>query len=65
MIQIGVKSEYKKNFGRLMIFYGNKTTFQIIGFNATVNCPGDSEEALQAQVRSNFIVNPRSLLIET
>lgn len=50
MIQIGIKSEYKKNFGRLMVFYGNKTTFQIIGFNATVTCPGDLSDALQCQV---------------
>ena len=50
MVQIGIKSEYKKNFGRLMVFYGNKTTFQIIGFNATVTCPGDLSDALQCQV---------------
>lgn len=50
MMQIGVKSEYKRNFGRLMIFYGNKTTFQIIGFNANVVAAGDLGDALQIQV---------------
>ncbi|XP_067952099.1 AP-2 complex subunit alpha-2-like [Watersipora subatra] len=51
MMQIGVKSEYKRNFGRLMLFYGNKTTFQIIGFNANVAAAGDLADALQIQAQ--------------
>lgn len=27
LIQIGVKSEYRQNLGRLGLFYGNKTQF--------------------------------------
>jgi len=50
MMQIGVKSEYKRNYGRLMVFYGNKTTFQIIGFNATVVTGGNLDTALHVQV---------------
>jgi hypothetical protein len=41
LLQIGVKSEYRQNLGRLGIFYGNKTSFQFSGFSVDTQCPGD------------------------
>lgn len=29
VIQIGVKSEFRQNLGRLGLFYGNKTSFPL------------------------------------
>jgi AP-2 complex subunit alpha len=40
-LQIGVKSEYRQNLGRIGIFYGNKTSFQFTGFIADVTCSGN------------------------
>ncbi|CAC5367975.1 AP2A [Mytilus coruscus] len=42
-LQIGVKSEYRQNLGRLGIFFGNKTSFQFTGFTADLVCPGNLE----------------------
>ena len=33
-IQIGIKSEYQTNFGRLALFFGNKTTLPLLDFKA-------------------------------
>lgn len=41
LLQIGVKSEYRQNLGRLGIFYGNKTSFQFSGFSVDTQCPGE------------------------
>lgn len=41
LLQIGVKSEYRQNLGRLGIFYGNKTSFQFSGFSIDTQCPGE------------------------
>lgn len=41
LLQIGVKSEYRQNLGRLGIFYGNKTSFQFTGFSIDTQCPGE------------------------
>ena len=38
-----------------MLFYGNKTTFQIIGFNANVVAAGDLADALQIQVLVKYV----------
>lgn len=51
LIQIGVKSEFKRNLGIISIFYGNKTTSQFISFTPHVVCPGDLSGALNIQVK--------------
>lgn len=48
-LQIGVKSEYRQNLGRLGIFFGNKTSFQFTGFTADVSCPGNLSSQLSCQ----------------
>lgn len=40
VIQVGVKSEYRKNLGRLSLFYGNKTSAQLLAFIPTITTPG-------------------------
>lgn len=40
LIQIGLKSEYKQNLGRISIFYGNKTNDTFQQFLPTITCPG-------------------------
>ena len=32
LLQIGVKTEYRQNLGRVGVFYGNKTSFQFTAF---------------------------------
>ncbi|XP_052065520.1 AP-2 complex subunit alpha-2-like isoform X1 [Mytilus californianus] len=48
-LQIGVKSEYRQNLGRLGIFFGNKTSFQFTGFTADLVCPGNLGDQLSCQ----------------
>uniref|UniRef100_S4RDW3 Clathrin/coatomer adaptor adaptin-like N-terminal domain-containing protein n=1 Tax=Petromyzon marinus TaxID=7757 RepID=S4RDW3_PETMA len=36
LLQIGVKSEYRQNLGRVCLFYGNKTSVQFQSFSPTV-----------------------------
>lgn len=38
VIQIGLKSEYKPNLGRITLFYGNKTDGKFTQFLPTVSC---------------------------
>ena len=37
LLQIGVKSEYRQNLGRIGVFYGNKTSFQFTAFCVDVS----------------------------
>ncbi|XP_072574385.1 AP-2 complex subunit alpha-2-like [Paramormyrops kingsleyae] len=46
MLQIGLKSEFRQNLGRLHVFYGNKTSMQFLDFSPSVVCP----DALKSQV---------------
>lgn len=39
LIQIGVKSEYRQNLGRIGLFYGNKTQFQIQNVQPELHWP--------------------------
>lgn len=39
LLQIGVKSEYKTNLGRISLFYGNKTGGKFTNFLPTITCP--------------------------
>lgn len=48
-LQIGVKSEYRQNLGRIGIFYGNKTSFQFTSFIADVTCSGNLSSQLSCQ----------------
>ncbi|GAA6086190.1 AP-2 complex subunit alpha-2 isoform X1 [Tachysurus ichikawai] len=38
LLQIGLKSEFRQNLGRMYVFYGNKTTTQFVSFSASVVC---------------------------
>jgi len=40
LIQIGVKSEFRQNLGRLNLFYGNKTVNRFDQFSCDVVCTG-------------------------
>ncbi|CAL8282999.1 unnamed protein product [Boreogadus saida] len=41
LLQIGIKSEYRQNLGRMYLFYGNKTSVQFASFSTTVSYPGE------------------------
>uniref|UniRef100_A0A8C5N950 AP-2 complex subunit alpha n=1 Tax=Gouania willdenowi TaxID=441366 RepID=A0A8C5N950_GOUWI len=36
LLQIGLKSEYRQNLGRMYLFYGNKTSIQFLSFTSSV-----------------------------
>uniref|UniRef100_A0AAR2KPV1 AP-2 complex subunit alpha n=1 Tax=Pygocentrus nattereri TaxID=42514 RepID=A0AAR2KPV1_PYGNA len=38
LLQIGLKSEFRQNLGRMYVFYGNKTSTQFLNFSASVVC---------------------------
>uniref|UniRef100_A0A452G2S5 AP-2 complex subunit alpha n=1 Tax=Capra hircus TaxID=9925 RepID=A0A452G2S5_CAPHI len=46
LLQIGLKSEFRQNLGRMFIFYGNKTSTQFLNFTPTLICSDD----LQANI---------------
>ncbi|CAH2318902.1 AP-2 complex subunit alpha-1 isoform X1 [Pelobates cultripes] len=41
LLQIGVKSEFRQNLGRMYLFYGNKTSVQFQSFTSTVSYPAE------------------------
>ncbi|XP_052406727.1 AP-2 complex subunit alpha-2 isoform X3 [Carassius gibelio] len=49
LLQIGIKSEYRQNLGRMYLFYGNKTSVQFVTFSTTVTCPGELQSQLNVQ----------------
>ncbi|KAH7954057.1 hypothetical protein HPB49_015258 [Dermacentor silvarum] len=51
IIQVGVRAEFKQNLGRLSLFYGNKSTFQLQGVTSTVSCRGDQATKLFVQAK--------------
>ncbi|XP_026181890.1 AP-2 complex subunit alpha-2 isoform X5 [Mastacembelus armatus] len=51
LLQIGIKSEYRQNLGRMYLFYGNKTSVQFANFTTTVSCPGDLQSQLNVQTK--------------
>nr|XP_046911245.1 LOW QUALITY PROTEIN: AP-2 complex subunit alpha-like [Dermatophagoides farinae] len=51
LIQIGLKSEYKQNLGRISIFYGNKTNDSFLEFLPTITCPDLLDLNLNIQVK--------------
>uniref|UniRef100_A0A8D0QZ01 AP-2 complex subunit alpha n=1 Tax=Sus scrofa TaxID=9823 RepID=A0A8D0QZ01_PIG len=46
LLQIGLKSEFRQNLGRMFIFYGNKTSTQFLSFTPTLVC----SDSLQANL---------------
>ncbi|XP_055010975.1 AP-2 complex subunit alpha-2 isoform X1 [Boleophthalmus pectinirostris] len=46
LLQIGLKSEYRQNLGRMYVFYGNKTSTQFLSFTSSVS----SADTLKAQL---------------
>ncbi|XP_066564810.1 AP-2 complex subunit alpha-2 isoform X2 [Amia ocellicauda] len=51
LLQIGIKSEYRQNLGRMYLFYGNKTSVQFMGFSTVVSCPGELHTQLNVQTK--------------
>ncbi|XP_013404280.1 AP-2 complex subunit alpha-2 isoform X2 [Lingula anatina] len=51
LLQIGIKSEYKQNLGRVGMFYGNKTSVPFSNFTAEVSLPGELSSQLMAQAK--------------
>ncbi|XP_028311612.1 AP-2 complex subunit alpha-2 isoform X1 [Gouania willdenowi] len=51
LLQIGIKSEYRQNLGRMYLFYGNKTSVQFASFTTTVSCPGELQTQLNVQTK--------------
>lgn len=49
LLQIGIKSEYRQNLGRMYLFYGNKTSVQFASFSTTVSCPEELQSQLNVQ----------------
>uniref|UniRef100_A0AAX7SNB4 AP-2 complex subunit alpha n=1 Tax=Astatotilapia calliptera TaxID=8154 RepID=A0AAX7SNB4_ASTCA len=39
LLQIGLKSEYRQNLGRMYVFYGNKTSTQFLSFSSSAVDP--------------------------
>jgi len=54
LLQIGVKSEFRQNLGRISLFYGNKTNSQFQGFLPTVSC-SDQLSASKSSIFTPFL----------
>ncbi|XP_061878102.1 AP-2 complex subunit alpha-2-like isoform X1 [Entelurus aequoreus] len=46
LLQIGLKSEYRQNLGRIYVFFGNKTSSQFLSFTSAMR----SEDTLKTQL---------------
>ncbi|XP_077177556.1 AP-2 complex subunit alpha-2 isoform X6 [Paroedura picta] len=51
LLQIGLKSEFRQNLGRMFIFYGNKTSTQFLNFTPTLICSDDLQSSLNLQTK--------------
>lgn len=51
ILQIGVKSEYRQNLGRLGLFYGNKTQVPLVGFQPTLQWDTEDSKNLNVQIK--------------
>ncbi|NP_001125028.1 AP-2 complex subunit alpha-2 [Pongo abelii] len=51
LLQIGLKSEFRENLGRMFIFYGNKTSTQFLNFTPTLICSDDLQPNLNLQTK--------------
>lgn len=52
MIQIGVKSEFRQNLGRLGLFYGNKTQVPLTNFQPVLQWSGEEATKLNVQIKA-------------
>uniref|UniRef100_A0A4W3IU99 AP-2 complex subunit alpha n=1 Tax=Callorhinchus milii TaxID=7868 RepID=A0A4W3IU99_CALMI len=59
LLQIGIKSEYRQNLGRMYLFFGNKTSVQFLSFTLNLSCPGDEKLFMESLV---FLNRPRPQL---
>uniref|UniRef100_A0A7N8X4T1 AP-2 complex subunit alpha n=1 Tax=Mastacembelus armatus TaxID=205130 RepID=A0A7N8X4T1_9TELE len=51
LLQIGLKSEYRQNLGRMYVFYGNKTSTQFLNFSSSVT----SQNTLKTHILSTAV----------
>jgi AP-2 complex subunit alpha len=51
MLQIGVKSEYRQNLGRLGLFYGNKTQVALQNFSPILQWSAENGTKLNVQIK--------------
>ncbi|XP_018421165.1 PREDICTED: AP-2 complex subunit alpha-2 isoform X2 [Nanorana parkeri] len=49
LLQIGLKSEFRQNLGRMFIFYGNKMSSQFQNFTSTLICSDELKANLNLQ----------------
>ncbi|KAM8938639.1 AP-2 complex subunit alpha-2 isoform 4-T4 [Pelodytes ibericus] len=49
LLQIGLKSEFRQNLGRMFIFYGNKVSTQFQNFTPTLICSDELSASLNLQ----------------
>lgn len=52
MIQIGVKSEFRQNLGRLGLFYGNKTQVPLINSQPVLQWSSEEAKKLNVQIKA-------------
>ncbi|KAF3699524.1 AP-2 complex subunit alpha-2 [Channa argus] len=66
LLQIGIKSEYRQNLGRMYLFYGNKTSVQFACFTTTVSSPGELQSHILPvfQLQLNVQTKPVEPLVE-
>uniref|UniRef100_A0A2K6FLL3 AP-2 complex subunit alpha n=1 Tax=Propithecus coquereli TaxID=379532 RepID=A0A2K6FLL3_PROCO len=58
LLQIGLKSEFRQNLGRMFIFYGNKTSTQFLNFTPTLICPDDLQSHILGPSPHRHITKP-------
>lgn len=51
LLQIGLKSEFRQNLGRMFIFYGNKMSAQFQNFTSTLVCSDELKSSLNLQTK--------------
>lgn len=51
LIQIGVKSEFRQNLGRIGLFYGNKTQQALLNFSPQISWSDENQAKLAVQVK--------------
>uniref|UniRef100_A0A7N6B085 AP-2 complex subunit alpha n=1 Tax=Anabas testudineus TaxID=64144 RepID=A0A7N6B085_ANATE len=57
LLQIGLRSEYRQNLGRIYVFYGNKTSAQFLNFSSSVSSP----DTLKAHILSTLNVHCKAV----
>ncbi|XP_046713788.1 AP-2 complex subunit alpha-2 [Silurus meridionalis] len=53
LLQIGLKSEFRQNLGRMYVFYGNKTSTQFVNFSSSVVCHGALSNKLNVHTKAS------------